>query len=181
MWTTSAPLIAAVSTSLTGLAKSVCWRCANQLAIGTESSGTQYISGPDPVGLPSPHATTRTVCPRAIRASANRNADTAVPLLPTLNVSVTSVMIICPPPLPDPPPTHPTTPVPPRPPFPPPAPVPPSARSCICGHDRARWESPTSRSRRYAAGVRDGAHDLVRDPRLRGASPLGGVRPEPSG
>src|SRR5690349_17059081 len=97
-WTTSAPVIAATSTSGTGLANMVFWRCARRLAIGSTSSGTQKISrpsGPFAVASPgSPHATTRTVCPRAMRVAANRIADTVVPLLLTLNVSMTSVMII---------------------------------------------------------------------------------------
>ena len=46
MWTTSAPLIAAMSTSRSGLANTVFWRCARRLPIGTTSSGTQNISGP---------------------------------------------------------------------------------------------------------------------------------------
>jgi hypothetical protein len=56
---------------------------------------------PCPVASPSsPHATTRTVCPRDMRVAANRIADIVVPLLLTLNVSLTSVMIITAPPLP---------------------------------------------------------------------------------
>src|SRR5690242_21388135 len=95
MCTTSAPVIAATSTSRTGLANTVLCRCANRLAIGTTSSGTQYISGPSGSCRPaSPQATTRTVCPREMSVSANRMADTVVPLLPTLYVSMTRVMII---------------------------------------------------------------------------------------